>query len=126
MHSWPCRDATAPRGTRERIVALEAVRLVEVLLRMTQSVRVVREKQAVASTRCRERIRRTRLHNRLKHMNGSCRHTEALTIVPFLKEGDSDRTQRVPRWFLLLAPFELGSLHRRSGPLRPLGAAQTW
>jgi CheY-like chemotaxis protein len=28
--------------------------------------------------------------------------------------------------FLLLAPFQQGSVHRRSGPRRPLGTAQTW
>jgi hypothetical protein len=28
--------------------------------------------------------------------------------------------------FLLLAPFEPGSLHKRSGPQRPLGTRPTW
>ena len=50
-----------------------------------------------------------------------------LTILPFLNEGDSYRTQRESLGgFLLLAPFEQGSLHSRSGPRRPSGIRQSW
>jgi hypothetical protein len=44
MHSWQCHDATAPR-IRERIEGIGAVSLVEVLVRMTQSVGFVRGKE---------------------------------------------------------------------------------
>jgi hypothetical protein len=44
MHSWQCHDAIAPQ-MRERIERFEAVSLVEVLVRMTQSVGFVRGEQ---------------------------------------------------------------------------------
>src|ERR1700721_2310056 len=51
-----------------------------------------------------------------------------LTILPSLKERDSYRAQRESPsvGFLLLAPCEQGSLHRRSGPRRPLSTRQSW